>query len=765
MPVTVDLGVSGLQVRAGDHICAFYRGAERDKVLVPFLRAGLRTGDKCIYVDDGAQPQHLLALLDDPLVDERLERHQLELVAFENAYLTGGEFVLTRMVQFWDDNVRSALEGGKYRFVRSAGEMTWALRDLPGVDQLVAYESELNRFVPRYPQVILCLYDIERFSGELILDMLKTHPKVLLGAMVLDNPYYLEPDEFLALRPMTAIARRKLDGENLELRTQLSNLQGLLMLSMLMTESGDERQILRLATSSVAGFARCRLEGAHLAGKGWCWTADSCRQAAARRAVERQLVGVGSLGGAVELHGRPWGWAFPLRSLTGDVGFLVVTAEEAPTAAEQFLLRVMTQQAGIALANARLHAQERATAEELAKVNDTLGATVHALRRGMDIHERLTKVAISGEGQEGIARAVHELTGYSVAVEDRYGNLRAWAGPNQPDPYPKDSPARREGLLRRALASVRPIRDGGRLLAVAQPRGDLLGVLVLVDPAGTAGEHELVALEHGATVLAMELAHLRSLAETELRLRRDLVEELLAGADEESALTRAQALGYDLECQHRVVVVEGHGRGDAGVDPLFHAVRRVAGYMSAGALLMTRTGTVVLLANRDVDWEKLRVAVLHELDGGRCRIGVGGSCGRVGDFPRSYREAQIALSIQPGPGGPDRTTVFDELGVYRLLSRLEDTTEVDRFVRDWLGALLDYDARKRSELVRTLSSYLEHGGSYDATAKALVVHRSTLKYRLQRIRELSDLDLNDPDCRFNLQLATRAWATLRALRC
>jgi hypothetical protein len=71
---------------------------------------------------------------------------------------------------------------------------------MPGVDQLVAYESELNRFIPRYPQVILCLYEIERFSGELILDMLKTHPKVLLGAMVFDNPYYVEPDEFLALR-------------------------------------------------------------------------------------------------------------------------------------------------------------------------------------------------------------------------------------------------------------------------------------------------------------------------------------------------------------------------------------------------------------------------------------------------------------------------------------------------------------------------------------------------------------------------------------
>ncbi len=563
---------------------------------------------------------------------------------------------------------------------------------------------------------------------------------------------------------MRTIRPAQLDGENVELRTQLSNLQGLLVLAMLMTESGDEGQILRLATSSVGGLARCRPEGVYLTDEGWRWTAESFGQETGRQAVERQLPGLGSLGGGVEVPGRSWGWAYPLRSLAGGVGFLIVSAEEASVPAEQFLLRVMAQQAGMALANARLHAQERATAEELAKVNRTLGATVHALRRSMEIHERLTKVAMSVEGQEGIARAVHELTGYPVAVEDRYGNLRAWAGPHRPDPYPKDSTARYEELLRRALASEHPIRHGGRLLAVAQPRGDVLGVLVLIDPDETAGEHELVALEHGATVLAMELARLQSLAETELRLRRDLVEDLLAGTDEESALARAQALGYDLERSHRVVVVERQGRADGGADPLFHAVQRAAGQTGAGSLLVSRTGTVVLLASQDLDWEKLRRAVLHELGGGRVRIGVGGSCGRVGDFPRSYREAQTALRVQAGSQGPERVTVFDELGVYRLLSRLEDTAEVERFVRDWLGALLDYDARKQSELVRTLSVYLERGGNYNATAQALAVHRSTLKYRLQRIRELSGHDVNDPDSHFNLQLATRAWATLRALR-
>ena len=135
---------------------------------------------------------------------------------------------------------------------------------------------------------------------------------------------------------------------------------------MLMTESTDEGQILHLATSSVGGLARCRPEGVYLTGQGWRWTAGSFRQDTGRRAVERQLAGLGSLGAAVEVPGRSWGWAYPLRSLAGGVGFLIVSAEEAPGPAEQFLLRVMAQQAGMALANARLHAQEHATAEGLA---------------------------------------------------------------------------------------------------------------------------------------------------------------------------------------------------------------------------------------------------------------------------------------------------------------------------------------------------------------------------------------------------------------
>jgi hypothetical protein len=196
------LGVAGVQVKPGDHICAFYVGLEeRDQVLLPYLREGLLAGDKVICVVDASEPSEVLASMGPDIdVDGCIASQQFELRPSSEAYLPEGSFSTGDMLEFWNASVGAALGEGGYTFARAVGEMTWALRDAPGVEELVGYESELNRFMLKYPQLILCLYDLKRFGGGIVVDMLKTHPKLLLGGMLLDNPYYLSPDEFLAVR-------------------------------------------------------------------------------------------------------------------------------------------------------------------------------------------------------------------------------------------------------------------------------------------------------------------------------------------------------------------------------------------------------------------------------------------------------------------------------------------------------------------------------------------------------------------------------------
>ena len=422
------------------------------------------------------------------------------------------------------------------------------------------------------------------------------------------------------------------------LRDQLSSAQGLLVLSMLITESGEEQEILRLAATAVPSLSRCRLLGVYLVENEPGSFSNGTFSGLARPEeeedvmVKAQLAVLGTAGGPVAPVGTAWGWAYPLRSLGGNFGYLVAAADEPPGAHEQFLLRVLAQQAGIALANARSHQRERETASALRAANATLAETVGALERSTVIHDRLTQVAVAGEGQEGIAHALHELTGFAVAIEDRHGNLVTWAGPGRPEPYPKDAAERREELLRQMKGGA-PVRHKGSLMCIAHPRPDVTGLIALFDPERLCGAAEQVALEHGATVLAIELARAHSIAEAELRLGRDLADDLLGGSDEAVCMTRAHALGYDLSRPHRVVVVsflrrasDVHRDDDAdsgnvpdsdntaeNMDRLFHAVRRAARDTGVQGLQVARQGTVVLLSAADGDWQGLRLAIDREL--------------------------------------------------------------------------------------------------------------------------------------------------------
>lgn len=535
------------------------------------------------------------------------------------------------------------------------------------------------------------------------------------------------------------------------LRVQLAHLQGLLALSMVMADSDDEATIIQLAATSVPSLCRAWLVGVYRSEGGWRGPVAP----AAGAELEGALADMPALGGAVAVAPGGWGWAYPLRSLEVHIGFLVVAAEEEPPADEKYSLGVLAQQTGMALVAADLHGRERVVAAELLAANT-------ALERSAAIHARLTRVAVSGEGQEGIARALHELTGYAVAVEDRHGNLRAWAGPGRPDSYHKEASVPRAQVVDLAMRTGGAVRHGDRLIIVASPRPESLSVLALIDPGHTTGPQERVALEYAATVLAIELARLHSVEEAELRLGRDLVDELLVEhPDEQRVLGRAQVLGYDLQRPHRVVVVHCERAGSQ--DAQFHAVRRAARDTDVGTLVAARYGTVVVLASADRPWERFRVAVMDELAGGGCRVGVGGVCQTPADVARSHHQAELALRIQASSRMGDRVVEFDELGVFQLLAESEQPATVTRFIHRWLGPLFDYDAEHDAELVLTLATYLDRGGAYEATAVALAVHRSTLRYRLQRIREISGLDLADAEVKFNLQLATRAWQTLVAL--
>ncbi|HEX8865211.1 MAG TPA: helix-turn-helix domain-containing protein [Lentzea sp.] len=546
-------------------------------------------------------------------------------------------------------------------------------------------------------------------------------------------------------------------------RAQLSNLYGVFVLSMKMFGGKDPAKILALAATAVPSLGSCTVLASYLVAGGAFERQPS--DLPVDHALDLTVSQLDDLGSGVELPGETWRWAFLLREQSALAGCLVVTAESEPTADAMFLLKVLCQQTSAALANAALHRRGdeyvdelRRSNDERAEVNARLTDTVDVLRHQQRVHEVLTRVSAHGDGEQGIAQALHELTGLSVAVEDKFGNLRAWAGPGPPEPYPKAPARRREDLLRRAASRTYPLRERGRLISLVKPHHEVLGVVALIDPAKTAREQEIFTLEYGTTVLALELAHQRSLAEVELRLHRELVDDLVGGTDNESAYARANALGHDLRGTHHVVVAQWGGVQD-GV--LSEVLSRALVELEWKALCSRRSGAVVVLVQGEPDGEALFRSVAGELGADAGVVAIGGGCGTPEELPRSFDEAMRALRIRQASGTPSGVASFGQLGLYRLLDTGENRTEVTSFVREWLGALIDYDDSRGADMVRTLSQFLECGGNYDRSATALMIHRSTLRYRLTRMKDITGLDLSDVETRLNVHVATRAWQVLQ----
>lgn len=552
-------------------------------------------------------------------------------------------------------------------------------------------------------------------------------------------------------------------------RTRMSQMSSLFVMSMLMFDRLDVREILDLAVGAIPSLTPCRVVASWLTGDGSMLRGPNGRQITSDE-VAQQLVSLDGADGPVT-SSAAWVRAFAMRAVSGHCGYIIVGADEEPSEHEQSLLRMLAHQAGDAVSSAALHCKEQEGAAELrrltvelAAVNEQLRANVVDLERRRRIHEVLMAVAVSGAGVRGIAGAVHELTDLAVAVEDRFGNIRVWAGPGSP-PHSGRSTSRREEVLARVREARRPVRDRDRVVALAQSRDEVLGALALFDPGHCVGEHELVALEEGAVVLAVELTHLRALAETELRLRRDLVDDLLSGTDDESALSRSAALGHDLTVPLTVLVVSSAcGLRDETVEQAVD--RAVATTLHERALLARRPGGIVAIVPRPAQWcdgdpwRGLQAALARRLDSAELSIGVGGLVTAPSQVPRSYDQALRALRIRQAAVVATGVTAYDELGIYRLLAD-GDTVETERFVREWLGGLIDYDKANRTQLVETLWQYYECGGNYDCTARVLLIHRSTLRYRLRRIRQLTGLDLNAVESRLNMHVAVRAWRVLQ----
>jgi hypothetical protein len=188
-----DPDVPGFRLERGDHACALIIGRhQRDEVMRPFVGEGLRDGDKCICVVDSAHPA---TTMEGSGVDVEacVADRRLDLWRSADVYCSGRRLCTQEMLDRWSGVFDEALgDAGSFGCVRVAAEVSpTAVRDGADLGELFRYELAYDRAFSGYPLLTMCVYDLGRFGGGVLMTLLRTHPKLLLGGIVIENPRYV----------------------------------------------------------------------------------------------------------------------------------------------------------------------------------------------------------------------------------------------------------------------------------------------------------------------------------------------------------------------------------------------------------------------------------------------------------------------------------------------------------------------------------------------------------------------------------------------
>src|SRR5690349_8652782 len=403
------------------------------------------------------------------------------------------------------------------------------------------------------------------------------------------------------------------------------------------------------------------------------------------------------------------------------------------------------------------------------------------IRLSHDIHERFTKLSLDGAGLQSILEVIGSLAGGRAALYSPDGYRVRGVGESSDGMPPRIHFPATAGTAAREVRinagrpprplDVVPVRAGAEMLGL---------LAVSIDDGAVESEGRVRALEHGSTVLALELSKERAAAEVERRLRGDLVEEVLAGAlepDEAERVARqAERLGHRLPHRAWVVVLEADddkteaalaARGQQ--DRLDGALSGLVRSRLLGALTLVRSASAVFLVPDDLapdlaTVEKLAGQVLAAaapgMKPGSASVGIGNVANGVGELARSHVEARQALRLTRRAGSRGRIASYRSLGAFRLLLEVQSPDALRRFVDELLGSLLQYAQSRDTPLLETLEALSAARWVRRAAARSLGIHINSMSYRVERIQALTGLQLDDPETRVAISIALRARAML-----
>jgi purine catabolism regulator len=441
-------------------------------------------------------------------------------------------------------------------------------------------------------------------------------------------------------------------------------------------------------------------------------------------------------------------------------------------------------------ASASFGTLERATSRYIAERRRDL------LRRGQEAGRQLMEVAIAGESLAELARELSDISNRTVAIEARDGRLLATAGVvpsidrQSIEAILLETRGPVSGWLRLVAAgssaeppsAVYPSRSHLiRVVAPVSGRDGLLGSVSLLVPIDEESAEDALYASRGAAACAVTMTRELAAASARREIELNVLDEILDGAlrSEISLLQQVRRLGHDLDRNYctmiaRVDATPGSPSRsrDGRWTSLEEGLHRAARVRGARVLWRIRNASAEIVWPVE-DEAELGSIVREVHDDLTSALGSSGSTeivsmgvGRIRTglegIRQSHQDARQALTIGRRLHGPGNVTLFERLGVYRLIYAAESLPELRTFQEEALGTLIEYDQQHGADLIHTLEAFFAANCSPKEAAALLHVHRNTVLYRLERIAEITGLDLNSADVRLRLHLALHVRLALLA---
>ncbi|GAB4551657.1 MAG: PucR family transcriptional regulator [Anaerolineae bacterium] len=409
----------------------------------------------------------------------------------------------------------------------------------------------------------------------------------------------------------------------------------------------------------------------------------------------------------------------------------------------------------------------------------------HTERRSTQIYEQLLGLISENLGMEKIVQSLGRFLSKSVIVQDKHLRVKYTSvAPDAAEHWDAildllkdrrrlpEKIADRHKLMRySSTVYAHALRDDvNRMVVPIMTSGvgrGYLSVIAVGTPPPPFEELDRLVVQHGATICALEMSRQKALSDLEKKLRGDFLNNLMSNAiTEAEAQAEGDRFGHDMNAPHVAMVLAWYAekrpsqrRLETLVNTVIDALnvrQHILQYQRTDELRLffSTEGRDVVAAARtfaDKIIEQLRREYGSEA---HLAVGIGSVAARIWDWQTSYRDAAHAAEIARRIRSETPLYVGD-LGIYTLLARSEFQEDL-RALRDkMIGNLLKYEEKQGADLLQTLEAFFKCHGNYTQTAELLSVHRNTLFYRMNRIQEITGLNLDQPDVRLAVHLSLK----------